>query len=124
MTALNEENLNRVDIEIKHCSLETIATDLAECDDSICNALVDAKSEEYEKIEEYREKLDVARIRLKAYFEKLFPISETQKLKGKKGFCWQNQALIPQKLGSRVKSLEKLKLLSRQPMIEFMEPKL
>ncbi|GFR27864.1 integrase_H2C2 domain-containing protein [Trichonephila clavata] len=59
-----------------------IATDLAECDDSICNALLDVKSEEYlgeyEKIEEYREKLDVARIRVKAYFEKLSPISESQ----------------------------------------------
>ncbi|GFS48356.1 hypothetical protein TNIN_201051 [Trichonephila inaurata madagascariensis] len=78
ITALIEENLNRVDIEIKLRSLERIATDLVECDDSICNAL-DAKSEEhdekYEKIEEYRENLDVARI---PYFAKLSPISESQ----------------------------------------------
>ncbi|GFT70030.1 DUF1758 domain-containing protein [Nephila pilipes] len=82
ITALNEENLNREDIEIKLCSLEIIARDLAECDDSICNALVDAKSEEYDeeydKIGEYREKLDVARIRVKAYIGKLYPISESQ----------------------------------------------
>ncbi|GFQ81978.1 DUF1758 domain-containing protein [Trichonephila clavata] len=82
ITALNEENLNHARIEIKFCSLERIATDLAECDDSICNALLDAKSkeydEEYEKIEEYHEKLDVARICVKEYFEKLSPISELQ----------------------------------------------
>ncbi|GFR28026.1 hypothetical protein TNCT_489681 [Trichonephila clavata] len=78
ITALNEENLNRADIEIKFCSLERIATDLAECDGSIRNALLDAKSEEYEEIEEYREKLDIARICVKAYFEKLSPISESQ----------------------------------------------
>ncbi|GFU62700.1 DUF1758 domain-containing protein [Nephila pilipes] len=99
ITALNEENLNREDIEIKLCSLERIVRDLAECDDSICNALVDAKSEEYDKMEEYREKLDVARIRVKAYIGKLYPISESQ-------------ASIPQKLGSREESLERLNLLS------------
>ncbi|GFS88888.1 hypothetical protein NPIL_634541 [Nephila pilipes] len=82
ITTLNEENLNREDIEIKLCSLERIARDLAECDDSICNALVDAKSEEYDKIEEYREKLDVARFRVKAYIEKLYPISESQEKSG------------------------------------------
>ncbi|GFT75481.1 DUF1758 domain-containing protein [Nephila pilipes] len=71
IAALNEENLNWEDIEIKLCSLERIAKDLGEYDDSICNALVDAKSEEYDKIEEYREKLDVARIRVKAYIGKL-----------------------------------------------------
>ncbi|GFT68948.1 hypothetical protein NPIL_677461 [Nephila pilipes] len=80
--ALNEENLNREDIEITLCSLEIIARDLAECDDNICNALVDAKSEEYDeeydKIVEYREKLDAARIRVKAYIGKLYPISESQ----------------------------------------------
>ncbi|GFU02983.1 ig-like domain-containing protein [Nephila pilipes] len=78
LTAFNEENLNREDIEIKLCSLERISRDLAECDDSIRNALVDAKSEEYDKIEEYREKLDIARIRVKAYIEKLYPISESK----------------------------------------------
>ncbi|GFQ98261.1 hypothetical protein TNCT_696661 [Trichonephila clavata] len=49
ITALNEENLNRAGIEIKFCSLERIATYLAEYDDSICNALLDAKSEEYDE---------------------------------------------------------------------------
>ncbi|GFQ99764.1 hypothetical protein TNCT_1291 [Trichonephila clavata] len=48
---LNEKNLNHADIEIKYCSLERIAADMAECNDSICNALLDAKSEEYD--EEY-----------------------------------------------------------------------
>ncbi|GFX37032.1 integrase core domain protein [Trichonephila clavipes] len=51
---------------------------------SICDALVDAKSEEHtknmKKIEEYREKLDVARNRVKAYFKKLSTFESQRKL--------------------------------------------
>ncbi|GBN31860.1 hypothetical protein AVEN_163744-1 [Araneus ventricosus] len=56
ITALNEKELNPEDNEKTLSSLERTAIDLSKFDESICSALIDAKSENYdnecEKIEE------------------------------------------------------------------------
>lgn len=93
MSGIKDEKSTRKDIEIKISSFERIASDLASLDDEIYELLLAAKpddlAEEFEKIEEYKEKIDIARVEAKIFMEKFsaFPekalsvVAEKTKLK-------------------------------------------
>lgn len=76
IAVLNEAKPVTEKIECTLASLERIALNLSKLDDEICKILLQDETnfqkyeEEHAHIEEYCEKLDVARVRVKAYFQK------------------------------------------------------
>ncbi|XP_015929178.1 uncharacterized protein [Parasteatoda tepidariorum] len=90
ITALDKTELNFEDLESKLSSFERISIDLSKLDEDICNSLLIevAKADDFEKeyciIEEYREKLDFVRVRVKR-------ILNSRELKDKKDNSVKNE---------------------------------